>query len=76
MLAEYEKTGDIYVVKDLLVHKSIINTDHYQHGNYSSDEYIIKRPKTPDEEDALLSAGFEYVRYDDRTQTPILRKRK
>ena len=73
---EYEKTGDIYAVKDLLGHKSIINTDRYQHGTYTSDEYVIKRPKTAEEEDALYSAGFEFIRLDDRTQTPILRKRK
>ncbi len=40
---EYEKTGDIYAVKDLLGHKSLMNTDRYQHSNYTSDEYITKR---------------------------------
>jgi integrase len=73
---EYEKTGDIYAVKDLLGHKSIVNTDRYQHGIFKSNEYISKRPKTSLEEDALISAGFEYVRFDDREQTPIYRKRK
>jgi integrase/predicted RNA-binding Zn-ribbon protein involved in translation (DUF1610 family) len=73
---EYEKTGDIYQVKDLLGHKSLISTDRYQHGTYTSDEYISKRPKTSQEEDALISAGFEYVRFDDRENVPIYRKRK
>jgi len=73
---EYEKTGDIYAVKDLTGHKNIANVDRYQHSNYTSDEYISKRPKTSQEEDALISAGFEYVRFDDREQVPIYRKRE
>jgi integrase len=73
---EYEKTGDIYHVKDVLGHKSITNTDKYQHSLYTSDEYVTKRPKTSQEEDALISSGFEFVRFDDREQAPIYRKRK
>jgi integrase len=73
---EYEKTGDIYAVKELLGHKSLLSTDRYQHGVFKSDEYISKRPKTSLEEDALISAGFEYVRFDDRANEPIYRKRK
>jgi integrase len=73
---EYEKTGDIYAVKKLLGHKSIINTDRYQHGSYSSEEYITKRPKTSKEEDDLINAGFEFVRYDQKEDAPIYRKRK
>ncbi len=73
---EYEKTGDIYHVKDVLGHKSIVNTDRYQHSTFTSDEYVSKRPKTSQEEDALISSGFEYVRFDDREQVPIYRKRK
>lgn len=73
---EYEKTGDIYHVKDVLGHKSIVNTDRYQHSTYTSDDYVSKRPKTSQEEDALISAGFEFVRFDEREQVPIYRKRK
>lgn len=73
---EYEKTGDIYSVKNLLGHKSIINTDRYQHSVFTSDEYIHKRPKTPEEEDSLIDAGFEFIRYDQKTDTPVYRKRK
>lgn len=73
---EYEKTGDIYAVKDLLGHKSLMSTDRYQHSNYSSEEYITKRPKTSQEEDALINIGFDYVRFDDKDQVPIYRKRK
>jgi integrase len=73
---EYERTGDIYAVKDLLGHVSIANTDRYQHGSFSSEEYITKRPKTSQEEDALIDAGFEYVRFDSKEDVPIYRKRK
>jgi integrase len=73
---EYEKTGDIYHVKDVLGHKSITNTDKYQHSTYTSDEYIVKRPETTQQEDALISSGFEYVRFDERELKPIYRKRK
>jgi integrase len=73
---EYERTGDIYAVKKLLGHKSISNTDRYQHGSYSSEEYVTKRPLTSIEEDTLINAGFEFVRFDNRENVPIYRKRK
>ena len=73
---EYEKSGDIYAVKTLLGHKSIISTDRYQHGTFASEEYIIKRPQTSQEEDTLMSAGFEFVRFDHKENVPVLRKRK
>jgi integrase len=73
---EYEQTGDIYAVKTLLGHKSISNTDRYQHGSYSNAEYVTKRPQTPNEEDELITAGFEFVRFDQTRNEPIYRKRK
>ena len=73
---EYEREGDIYAVKDLLGHKSIVNTDRYQHGSYANKEYVTNRPKTSQEEDELIIAGFEYVRFDNRDNLPIYRKRK
>lgn len=73
---EYERTGDIYAVKQLLGHKSIINTDRYQHGTFSNDEYLTKRPTTAKEEDNLIENGFEFVRFDQKEQVPIYRKRK
>jgi hypothetical protein len=73
---EYEKTGDIYAVKNLLGHKCISSTDRYQHGSFSSEEYVTKRPQTSQEEDALINAGFEYVRFDSKENVPIYRKRK
>ena len=73
---EYEKIGDIYAVKDLLGHLCISNTDRYQHGNFSSDEYVTKRPQTSKEEDELICVGFKYVRFDSMENVPIYRKRK
>ena len=73
---EYERTGDIYAVKNLLGHKSISNTDRYQHGSFSSDEYVTKRPQTSQEEDMLISVGFEFVRFDHRENVPVYKKRK
>ena len=73
---EYEKTGDIYAVKDLLGHKAISSTDRYQHGSFSNEEYLTKRPQTSQEEDALINAGFQFVRFDSKEDVPIYRKRK
>ena len=73
---ECEKTGDVYAVKDLTGHMNIANVDRYQHSTYTSDDYISKRPKTSQEEDALISSGFEFVLFDDREQVSIYRKRK
>jgi hypothetical protein len=40
------------------------------------DNWIVRRPTTTKEEDELIEAGFDYIRFDDRMQTPIYRKRK
>jgi hypothetical protein len=40
------------------------------------DCWIVKRPQNSQEEDELIAAGFEYVRFDERLDTPIYRKRK
>lgn len=73
---EYERTGDIYKVKDLLGHVCIANTDRYQHGSFSNEDYIVKRPKTSEEEDALICAGFQFIRFDNEMSVPVYRKRK
>jgi hypothetical protein len=41
-----------------------------------TDQYTVRRPATTIEEDQLIEAGFEYVRYDDKLEVPIYRKRK
>jgi hypothetical protein len=44
--------------------------------NFESDEYHHAHAKTLGEEDKLIDAGFELVRYDERQQIAIYRKRK
>ena len=43
---------------------------------WDQEEYTVRRPATTKEEDELIQAGFEYVRFDDRENAPIYRKRK
>lgn len=74
---EYAKTRDILHVKQLLGHKRLENTEVYTHLiDFATDDYTVRRPKTSKEEDEFIEAGFEYVRYDDKEQCPIYRKRK
>ena len=77
---EYHKTHDLVHVQRLLGHRSILNTMMYinleQAIFEASDEYIVKRPKTAQEEDKLIGVGFEYVRFDSKENTPVYRKRK
>ena len=74
---EYAKTRDILHVKQLLGHKRLENTEVYTHlVDFAIDDYTVRRPKTSREEDELIEAGFEYVRYDEKEQCPIYRKRK
>jgi len=73
----YHKTKDILYVKQQLGHKCIENTMIYTHlVNFESDEHYVAHAKTLAEEDKLIQAGFEFVRYDEREQVAIYRKRK
>ena len=74
----YFETKDIVLVKNRLGHRSIENTDRYTHlvDWEKTDNWNVRRPLTTAEEDLLIEAGFEYVRFDDRNQCPIYRKRK
>jgi len=63
---EYHKTKDIMHVKYMLGHKNIKNTLLYVNlenviFQNESDEYHVKVARTPDEIEALLEVGFEYV---------------
>ena len=44
--------------------------------NFESDEYHVAYAETLEEEDKLIQAGFELVRYHDKEQVAIYRKRK
>ena len=50
---------------------SIHSTD-----NYESDEWNVAHARNLQEESKLIEAGFEYVRYSDKDQVAIYRKRK
>jgi len=73
----YAKTKDILYVKQQLGHVSIENTMLYTRlVNFESDEYHVAHAKTLAEEDELIKAGFEFVRYDEKEGVAIYRKRK
>ena len=75
---EYYRTGgDILRVKYVLGHKRLDTTGRYAHYQaFRSEEYIVKRPRTKDEEDQLIQDGFTFVRFDERYDEAIYRKRK
>ena len=74
---EYARTRDILRVKQLLGHKRLETTEIYTHlVDFATEDYTVRRPKTSKEEDEFIEAGFEYVRYDEKEQCPIYRKRK
>jgi len=64
---EYHKTRDPLYVKELLGHKKLDTTLLYIQiektlfQNSSSDEFIVKIAKTPEEIQSLLAVGFEWV---------------
>jgi integrase len=73
----YHNTKDILLVQERLGHRSILNTMVYtQLVEWDQDEYTVRRPKTTKEEDELIIAGFQYVRFDDIECVPIYRRRK
>ena len=74
----YHETKDILLVKSKLGHRNIANTMVYTRlvEWEQPNNWIVRRPQTTQEEDELVEAGFEYVRYDERMQPPIYRKRK
>lgn len=74
----YHDTKDILLVQSKLGHRNIQNTMVYtQLVDWDEpNQWISRRPTTTKEEDELIEAGFEYVRYDDKLNVPIYRKRK
>ncbi len=74
---EYHKTKDILHVKRLLGHKKLENMEIYtQLISFENDDWHVSTAKNLEEESKLLEAGFEYVRYSDRDEVAIYRKRK
>jgi integrase len=74
---EYHKTKNILHVKRLLGHRKLENTEIYTHLiDFESDEWHMATAQNLDEEKKLIEAGFEYVRYSNRDEVAIYRKRK
>ena len=58
----YHKTRSLPLVKYILGHKCIQNTDLYTHlVNFENDEYDSATARTPEEMKQLIESGFEYV---------------
>ncbi len=74
---EYHRTKNIKWVQQLLGHKKLENTDLYtQLINFESDEWHVATAKNLEEEKKLIEAGFEFVRYSEKDEVAIYRKRK
>lgn len=73
----YHKTRNILYVHQQLGHRNIENTIIYtQLITFESDEYNTALAKTIDEEDKLIKAGFEFIRYHEKEEIVLYRKRK
>ena len=73
---EYHRTKDILYVKQMLGHKQLKNTEIYTHLiDFESDDWHVGHAKSLEEETKLIEAGFEYVRYSERDEVAIYRKR-
>jgi integrase len=73
---EFHRTENIKYVQQLLGHRKLGNTDMYtQLINFESDEWHVAHARNPEEESKLIEAGFDYVRYSEKDQVAIYRKR-
>jgi integrase len=74
---EYKRTHDLMHVKYVLGHNHSSSTDRYTHYiPFEEDEFIVKRPQSREEEDNLILNGFEFIRFDERYNEPVYKKRK
>ena len=72
---EYAKTKSLLHVKQILGHKSILNTELYtQLVNFENDEFHSATVQNICEAQKLVEAGFEYVC--DFEDAKLFRKRK
>jgi len=74
---EYHRTKKIKYVQRLLDHKKLEHTDRYtQLIDLENDEYKVAHTTNLEEENKLIEAGFQYVRYSERDEVAIYRKPK
>ncbi len=73
---EYHRTMNIKFVQQILGHKKLENTDFTQLINFESNDWHVAYARNLEEESKLIEAGFEYVRYSEKDQLAIYRKRK
>jgi hypothetical protein len=74
---EYHRTKNIKFVQNILGHKKLENTDVYTHLiNFEGDDWHVAHARNLEEENKLIEAGFEYVRYSEKDEVAIYRKRK
>jgi hypothetical protein len=73
----YHRTKNIKFVQNILGHKKLENTDVYtQLINFESEEWHVAHARNLEEENRLIEAGFEYVRYSEKDEVAIYRKPK
>jgi len=64
-------------VQNILGHKKLENTDIYTHlTNFESDQWHVAHATNLKEENKLIEASFEYVRYSNKDAIAICRKPK
>ena len=69
---EYHRTKNIKFVQNILGHKKLENTDIYTHLiNFESDQWYVAHARNLEEENKLIEAGFEYVRYGEKHQVTV-----
>jgi hypothetical protein len=74
---EFQRTKNIKFVQNILGHKKLENTDTYTHPiDFESDDWHVAHARNLEEENKLIEAGFEYVRYSEKDEVAIYRKRR
>ena len=74
---EYHRTKNIQYVQQMFGHRKLGNTDLYtQLLNLESDQWHVAHATNLEEENKLIEAGFEYVRYSEKDEVAIYRKPK